>query len=274
MDGGGWEAAPEGNWRENRGESSSGEADARPVEASVNDAHLAPPVEPAHLAPAFRGLGPRYCLPRVHLKSGDTQRPSPALVWAQECGFNLISVHLDGRVSSLPRIACKGSQKALERQRSASDGERHRLKSETEAQIVAEESDLGQLARWHPPPPPPLVTKEQLLTERLRSHALHRSLLSLNSFSSSSQTSSSSSASESLPSCSCCLANLRATNVLDPTSPCAFTEISPARPRKRRCSCNWWTIILLCSSSLILLALGLLYLCQTTHMMEHGVAEY
>jgi hypothetical protein len=33
-------------------------------------------------------------------------------------------------------------------------------------------------------------------------------------------------------------------------------------------------LILLCSSSLVMLALGLLYLCETTHMMEHGVAEY
>jgi len=263
MDGGRLEdPTPEGSWRTKRGESSS-EADAWPVEA-------------AHLAPALRGLGPRYCLPRVHLKTGEALRSSPAQVWAaQECGVNLISVHKDGGVSSLPRIACKRSQKAiLGRQRSASDGERHRQLSEAEVHHhgVLQQCELGQVARW--PPPPPLVTKEQLLTERLRSHALHRSLLSLNSYSSSSQTSSSSSPSDSLPSCSCCLANMRATNVTDPTSPCAFTEITPGRPQKRRCSCNWWMLILLCSSSLVMLALGLLYLCETTHMMEHGVAEY
>lgn len=261
MDGGRLEAAPEGSRRAKRGGSSSDQCqtDAWPVEA-------------AYLAPAFRGFGPRYCLPRVHLKTREALRSSPAQVWAQECGVNLISVHKDGGVSSLPRIACRRPQKALGRQRSASDGERHSLQNEADAHHdVLQQCELGQ-ARWLPPPP--LVTKEQLLTERLRSHALHRSLLSLNSYSSSSQTSSSSSPSESLPSCSCCLANLRATNVTDPTSPCAFTEVSPGRPRKRRCSCNWWMLILLCSSSLIMLALGLLYLCETTHMMEHGVAEY
>jgi len=261
MDGGRLESAPEGSRRAKRGESSSGQspADAWPVEA-------------AHLAPAFRGLGPRYCLPRVHLKTGETLRSSPAQVWAQECGVNLISVHKDGGVSSLPRISGKRPQRPLGRQRSASDGERHSQQSEAEAHhdVLRENFELGQ-ARWRPPP---LVTKEQLLIERLRSHALHQSLLSLNSYSSSSQTSSSSSPSESLPSCSCCLANLRAANVTDPTSPCAFTEVSPGRPRKRRCSCNWWMLILLCSSSLVMLALGLLYLCETTHMMEHGVAEY
>jgi len=237
------------------------------------------PVEAAHLAPALRGLGPRYCLPRVHLKTGETLRCSPAQVWAaQECGggVNLISVHKNGGVSSLPRIACKRSQKAiLGRQRSASDGERHIHQSEAEAHHngVHQHFELGQ-ARW--PPPPLVTTKEQMLTERLRSQALHRSLLSLNSsYSSSSQTSSSSSPSDSLPSCSCCLATMRATHVNDPTSPCAFTEITPSgRPRKRRCSCNWWMLILLCSSSLVMLALGLLYLCETTHMMEHGMAEY
>jgi len=260
MDGGRLEAAPEGSWRAKRRESSS--------DRSQGDAW---PVEAAHLAPAFRGLGPRYCLPRVHLKTGEALRSSPAQVWAQECGVvNLISVHKDGGVSSLPRIACKRPQRALGRQRSASDGERHRQsEAETHRRVQLQECELGQ-ARW----PPPLVTKEQLLTERLRSHALRRSLLSLNSYSSSSQTLSSSPSADSLPSCSCCLANLRATNVVDPTSPCAFTEVSPGRPRKRRCSCNWWMLILLCSSSLIMLALGLLYLCETTHMMEHGVAEY
>ena len=260
MDGRRLEAAPEGSRRGKRGESSSGQSQAEVW-----------PVEAAHLAPAFRGLGPRYCLPRVHLKTGETPRSSPAQVWAQECGVSLISVHKDGGVSSLPRIASKRPQRALGRQRSASDGERHSQQSEVEAHHddVLQECELGQ-ARWLPPP---LVTKEQLLTERLRSHALHRSLLSLNSYSSSSQTSSSS-PSIPLPSCSCCLANLRATNVTDPTSPCAFTEVSPGRPRKRGCSCNWWMLILLCSSSLIMLALGLLYLCETTHMMEHGVAEY
>ena len=260
MDGGRLEAAPEGSWRAKRRESSSDQCqtDAWPVEA-------------AHLAPAFRGLGPRYCLPRVHLKTGETLRSSPAQVWAQECGVvNLISVHKDGGVSSLPRIGCKRPQRALGRQRSASDGERHRHSEAHHGAVQLQECELGQ-ARW---PPPPLVTKEQLLTERLRSQALRRSLLSLNSYSSSSHTSSSSPSADSLPSCSCCLANLRATSVADPTSPCAFTEVSPGRPRKRRCSCNWWMLILLCSSSLIMLALGLLYLCETTHMMEHGVAEY
>jgi len=259
MDGGRLEAAPEGSRRAKRGKNSSdqSQADAWPLEA-------------AHLAPAFRGLGPRYCLPRVHLKTEEALRSSPAQVWAQECGVvNLISVHKDGGVSSLPRIACNRPQRALGRQRSASDGERHRQSDAEAHHGELQQCELGQ-ARW---PPPPLVTKEQLLIERLRSHALRRSLLSLNSYSSSSQTSSSS-PSDSLPSCSCCLANLRATNVVDPTSPCAFTEVSPGRPRKRRCSCNWWMLILLCSSSLIMLALGLLYLCETTHIMEPGVAEY
>ena len=247
-----------GSWRTKQEESSSEflQPDAWPVEA-------------AHLAPALRGLGPPYCLPRVHLKPGTPPRSSPALVWAQECGDNWISVYKDGGCSSLPRTSC--SKRLLRRQRSASDGEKHRITEvEVDPQIELRETELSP-PRW---PRPLLVTKEQLLIERLRNQALHRSLLSLSSFSSS-QTSSSSPSSDSLPSCSCCLATVRASNVADPTSPSAFTEVTPSRPRKqRRCGCNWWTLILLCSSSLIMLALGLLYLCETTHMMEHGVADY
>ena len=250
--------ASRGSWRTKQEESSSEflQPDAWPVEA-------------AHLAPALRGLGPPYYLPRVHLKPGTPPRSSLALVWAQECGDNWISVYKDGGCSSLPRTSC--SKRLLRRQRSASDGEKHRITEvEVDPQIELRETELSP-PRW---PRPLLVTKEQLLIERLRNQALHRSLLSLSSFSSS-QTSSSSPSSDSLPSCSCCLATVRASNVADPTSPSAFTEVTPSRPRKQRqCGCNWWTLILLCSSSLIMLALGLLYLCETTHMMEHGVADY
>ena len=171
------------------------------------------PVEAAHLAPALRGLGPPYCLPRVHLKPGTPPRSSPALVWAQECADNWISVYKDGGCSSLSRTSC--SKSLLRRQRSASDGEKHRITEvEVDPQIELRETELSP-PRW---PRPLLVTKEQLLIERLRNQALHRSLLSLSSFSSS-QTLSSSPSSDSLPSCSCCLATVRASNVADPTSP-------------------------------------------------------
>ena len=205
-----------GSWRTKQEESSSEflQPDAWPVEA-------------AHLAPALRGLGPPYCLPRVHLKPGTPPRSSPALVWAQECGDNWISVYKDGGCSSLPRTSC--SKRLLRRQRSASDGEKHRITEvEVDPQIELRETELSP-PRW---PRPLLVTKEQLLIERLRNQALHRSLLSLSSFSSS-QTSSSSPSSDSLPSCSCCLATVRASNVADPTSPSAFTEVTPSRPRKQ-----------------------------------------
>ena len=202
-----------GSWRTKQGESTSEflQPDAWPVEA-------------AHLAPALRGLGPPYCLPRAHLKPETPPRSSPALVWAQECGDNWISVYKDGGCSSLPRTSCK---RLLRRQRSASDGEKHRITEvEVNPQIELRETKLSP-PRW---PRPLLVTKEQLLIERLRNQALHRSLLSLSSYSSFSQTSSSSPRSDSLPSCSCCLATVRASNVADPTSPSAFTEVTPSRP--------------------------------------------
>jgi len=72
------------------------------------------------------------------------------------------------------------------------------------------------------------------------------------------------------PSCSCCLASLRARTVGDPTSPCAFTQVSSQPLKRRRCKWSWW-LLLLCSSSLLLLALVLVYLCHTTHIMKHGV---
>ena len=75
---------------------------------------------------------------------------------------------------------------------------------------------------------------------------------------------------DSLPSCSCCLASLRARTVGDPTSPCAFTQMGSQPVKRRRCKWSWW-LLLLCSSSLLLLALVLVYLCHTTHIMEHGV---
>ena len=97
---------------------------------------------------------------------------------------------------------------------------------------------------------------------------------SLNHSPSSSSSSHSSSLSvplsHSLPSCSCCLASLRARTVGDPTSPCAFTQRSSQPLKRRRCKWSWW-LLLLCSSSLLLLALVLVYLCHTTHIMEHGV---
>jgi len=74
-------------------------------------------------------------------------------------------------------------------------------------------------------------------------------------------------------SCSCCLATMRARSVTDPSSPSAFTIASPVK-RKRTC-CSWtWCLLLLLLSFCLMLALGLLYLCQTTAVMEPGLTEY
>merc|ERR1712098_82601 len=73
-------------------------------------------------------------------------------------------------------------------------------------------------------------------------------------------------------SCSCCLSNLRATSVVDPSSPWAFTNISS---KERSSVCSVWCVLLSVFSCCILaLVLGLVYICQETPMMEHSMTEY
>ena len=71
--------------------------------------------------------------------------------------------------------------------------------------------------------------------------------------------------------CSCCLASQRAENI-DPYSPWAFTHTSKAK--KRRKLKSRYLLLLASSFCLLLLALGLLYLSQTSQAMLHGVPDY
>jgi len=73
-------------------------------------------------------------------------------------------------------------------------------------------------------------------------------------------------------SCSCCLSNLRATSVVDPSSPWAFTNIS-SKERSSICS-EWCVLLSVLSCCILALVLGLLYICQETPMMEHSMTEY
>jgi len=77
----------------------------------------------------------------------------------------------------------------------------------------------------------------------------------------------------SCPSCSCCLATMRANNELDPSHSLAFTIVSPMKRKKKRCSSSWCLLLIL-SSCLLVLVLGLLYICQATHVMKSGMTEY
>lgn len=128
----------------------------------------------------------------------------------------------------------------------------------------------SSLQSSHSPP----VTKHQMLLERAQQRVSATTQYSSSSpaLTSPSMSPCSSPASPALlpPSCSCCLASLRARTVGDPTSPCAFTQMGSQPVKRRRCKWSWW-LLLLCSSSLLLLALVLVYLCHTTHIMEHGV---
>lgn len=75
-----------------------------------------------------------------------------------------------------------------------------------------------------------------------------------------------------LPTCSCCLSTIRANSITDPSSPWAFTIVNTVKKKKR-----WnrnWCLVLILSSCLLIVVMGLLYLCQTTHVMQQGVTEY
>lgn len=141
---------------------------------------------------------------------------------------------------------------------------------------VWSESDLGKSHshRAHPH----TVTKERLWRERLKTQSPDLPSPSLQSShqlscsSSSCSSSSSSSSSLPFPSCSCCLSTLRASSVLDPSSPWAFTMGTP-KERKSRCS-QWWVLLAVSSCCVLVLVLGLLYIYQATPVMEHGVTEY
>merc|ERR1712080_511435 len=67
--------------------------------------------------------------------------------------------------------------------------------------------------------------------------------------------------------CSCCLSTLRASTVLDPGSPWAFTLTSPSE-RKTEWS-QWWILLSVVTCSVLVLVLGLVYMFLTTPVMEH-----
>jgi len=179
------------------------------------------PIQRIYLAPALRGLGSHYSLPRPHLRQRDE---------AEE-------------------------EEDLERSPRASE--------EGSFPVCLEEADRL-------PTQPLRFTKEQLWRERLKEKERQVSYLSA---SASPYLATYSPTLPSCPSCSCCLSTLRANSVVDPSSPWAFTIVSPVKKKKKRCCRNWWLLLVLFSCFLALV-MGLLYICQVTHAMDHGVTEY
>ena len=120
-----------------------------------------------------------------------------------------------------------------------------------------------------------LATKDQLLRDRMRIKIPDSPSPTSSSPTSTFHTSTSPSSPLSpSPTCSCCLASLRAGKESDPFSPCAFTSTSPKVKERRWWTRRWWLLLMMFSCCLILLALGLLYLCQATTVMEQGITEY
>ena len=75
------------------------------------------------------------------------------------------------------------------------------------------------------------------------------------------------------PTCSCCLAS-KSLDDLDPWAPWAFTQSNNGQRKKTRNRKGFYRVLLLSTSSLLLLGIGLLYLSQATQAMLHGVPDY
>ena len=75
------------------------------------------------------------------------------------------------------------------------------------------------------------------------------------------------------PTCSCCIAS-KSLDELDPWAPWAFTQSNHRLRKKTRNRKGFYRVLLLCTSSLLLLGIGLLYLSQATQAMLHGVPDY
>ena len=76
------------------------------------------------------------------------------------------------------------------------------------------------------------------------------------------------------PTCSCCVAS-KSLDDLDPWAPWAFTQSNNGqRKRKKTRNKGFYRVLLLFTSSLLLLGIGLVYLSQATQAMLHGVPDY
>ena len=75
------------------------------------------------------------------------------------------------------------------------------------------------------------------------------------------------------PTCSCCRAS-KSINDLDPWAPWAFTQSNNGQRKKTRNRRSFYRVLLLFTSSLLLLGIGLVYLSQATQAMLHGVPDY
>jgi len=75
------------------------------------------------------------------------------------------------------------------------------------------------------------------------------------------------------PTCSCCIAS-KSLDDLDPWAPWAFTQSNDRHRKKTRHRKGFYRVLLLFTSSLLLLGIGLLYLSQATQAMLHGMPDY
>merc|ERR1712051_527671 len=76
------------------------------------------------------------------------------------------------------------------------------------------------------------------------------------------------------PTCSCCVAS-KSLDDRDPWAPWAFTQSNNGqRKRKKTRNKGFYRVLLLFTSSLLLLGIGLVYLSQATQAMLHGLPDY
>jgi len=75
------------------------------------------------------------------------------------------------------------------------------------------------------------------------------------------------------PTCSCCRAS-KTLDELDPWAPWAFTQSNNGQRKKTRNRRGFYRVLLLFTSSLLLLGIGLVYLSQATQAMLHGLPDY
>jgi len=75
------------------------------------------------------------------------------------------------------------------------------------------------------------------------------------------------------PTCSCCVAS-KSLDDLDPWAPWAFTQSNNGQRKKTRNRKGFYRVLLLFTSSLLLLGIGLVYLSQATQAMLHGLPDY